>query len=197
MSLFNPSISPQERNPLSLLRTVKNHRSARVEAAAEREAPRVLASEPYFLQAMSLERKRAERSGKHFLLMLLAGENVFNAREKAIQQVRAALAASIRETDLSGWYRQNLTVGVIFTEVDAACVDSIREVLNAKVGAALRGKVRAQEMQKIQVSFHLFPETPGEDGWRPFKNGLTERRVAQRLRAADETVKEEENTVPL
>lgn len=110
MSSFNPSVSSRERNPLNLLRKVNGHPAVGVEAAAGAEAYRVLTAEPYFLQAVGLERKRAERSGKHLLLMLLGGEKVFNAGEKAIYQVRAALAASIRETDLSGWYRQGETV---------------------------------------------------------------------------------------
>ncbi|MGH9431023.1 MAG: sugar transferase [Terriglobia bacterium] len=166
MSLFNlSSISPQERSPLSLLRRVQDQSALGVEVPVESEASRVLASEPYFLQAMSLERKRAERSEKHFLLMLLGCERVFSADGKAIQRVRAALAASIRETDLSGWYQQGRTAGVIFTEVSTDSADSIREVLNARVEAALRSELGPEDVEGIQVSFHLFPETLDGDGW--------------------------------
>ncbi|MGH7866110.1 MAG: sugar transferase, partial [Candidatus Dormibacteraceae bacterium] len=167
MSLFNPSISSRERHPLNLRRKANGHALLGTEVAAGAEAYRVLTPEPYFLQAVSLERKRAERSGKHFLLMLLGGEKAFGAGEPALYQVRAALAASIRETDLSGWYRQGRTMGVIFTEVKAESADAIMSVLHAKVSEALRHKLRPEHLERIQVSFYLFPETTGEDGWQP------------------------------
>lgn len=167
MSLFNPSIPSRERHAGNLRRKGNGPVPLGVEVALGAEAYRVLTPEPYFQQAVGLERKRAERSGKHFLLMLLGGEKAFAAGEPTIYQVRAALAASIRETDLSGWYRQGRTMGVIFTEVSAESAEAIRRVLNVKVSEALRNQLRPEQLQRIQVSFHLFPETTGEHGWQP------------------------------
>ncbi len=195
MSTSNPSISPRERNPLSLLHKVKNRPPVRVEMGSEAQS--ALAAEPYFLQAMGLERKRAERSGKHFLLMLLAGEQVFQQGGKVIGQVTAALADSIRETDPSGWYRQGRTVGVIFTEVNVASADATQAVLRAKVGAALRSKLQAEDTARIRVSFHLFPEASEKGGWLPPNDGLSESQVMQILERSGQSTREKAKPVLL
>ena len=124
-------------------------------------------AEAHFVQALSLERKRAERSGQHFLLMLLEGAEVFSGPQpggQVVPAVTAALGASIRETDQCGWYRQRLTLGVIFTEVNVAEVASTVRALNGKVETALQGRLEPGEVDRIQISFHLFPEAAGGNG---------------------------------
>lgn len=195
MSTSNPSISLWERNPLSLLRKVKDRPAVRVKV--ESNGHGALAPEPYFLQTMTLERKRAERSGKHFLLMVLAGEQVFNPGEKATGLVVAALATSIRETDPSGWYRQGQAVGVIFTEVDAAHADKAQQVLRAKLGAALRSKLPPADLERIQISFHLFPETFEKDDWLRPEGRPSELQAVEILEAADLSTMEQAKPLPL
>ncbi|HEY6272592.1 MAG TPA: sugar transferase [Terriglobales bacterium] len=168
MSILNPSVSPRERKPLGFLRKAKMPASARVAVPVESEHSTALTPEASFLQALSLERKRAERSGKHFLLMLLEGEEIFGQQggPKTLSAVTAVLRASIRETDLSGWYRQSSTVGVIFTEVNAAEAPATQEVLNARMHTALRSQLEPGDVDQIQVSFHWFPEATDGDGWQ-------------------------------
>jgi len=175
VSIFKPSVPAQERKPLSLWRRVKIHSPSPRLAAVEFERQQVLAEEIHFLQALSRERKRTERSGQHFLLMLLEAAEVFGEREpdgQMVSAVTAALAGTIRETDLLGWYRQDRTLGVIFTEVNAAEVASAVEALNAKVEEALRKRLEAEEIERIQISFHLFPEPSDGDGWRASENSV-------------------------
>src|SRR5256885_9395357 len=89
--------------------------------------PQGLLSEPMFLRALCLERKRAERSRKPFVLMLLDSGQPFlngngsNLRSKAV----AALLSSIRETDIPGWYKDDAVLGVIFSELGTADKKSI------------------------------------------------------------------------
>ena len=169
MSVFKSSVTSQERKPLSLWRKVKFHSSAPGPATVEFETQRILAAETHFLQALSLERKRAERSGQHFLLMLLEGSEVFGGPRpdgRVLSAVTQALGSSIRETDLFGWYRQDEALGVIFTELNGADVASTIKVLNTKVETALRGHLGPDEVDRIEISFHLFPEPPDGDGWR-------------------------------
>jgi lipopolysaccharide/colanic/teichoic acid biosynthesis glycosyltransferase len=176
MSLFDLSASPREGNPGSRVGKVKKHRP---EQGAS-EAHRNLAPEAHFLQALSLERKRAERSRRHFLLMLLEGGEVFNSGQQVLSQVTAALAASIRETDLSGWYRQDSDVGVIFTEVNAAEVPATQEVLKARMNTALRSRLQPGDVDRIQVSFHLFPEATDGHGWECSQEAVLYRDVWER-----------------
>ncbi|MGH9455976.1 MAG: hypothetical protein ACRD2O_18640, partial [Terriglobia bacterium] len=65
------------------------------------------------------------------------------------------------------------------------------------VSEALRHQLRPEHLERIQVSFYLFPETTGEDGWQPLNDGVTELRVMRLLEAADQAVKEAGKTVQL
>ena len=71
-----------------------------------------------FLKLLCLERKRAERSGRRFVLMLLdPGRLLQSAKARVMQNVVLAISQSTRDTDLKGWYKDGAIVGVIFTEV--------------------------------------------------------------------------------
>ena len=119
-----------------------------------------LLPEPMFLRALCLERKRAERSRKFFVLMLLNqvkpvqntnGDNVFS-------KTVSVISASIRETDIAGWYRENSTLGVIFAELGSGDKKSVLNTLRAKVTAALESRLRTEELSRIRISFYSFPE---------------------------------------
>jgi lipopolysaccharide/colanic/teichoic acid biosynthesis glycosyltransferase len=138
----------------------------------EEVATQVLAEETHFVQALSRERKRAERSGQHFLLMLLESAEALGSGRQGVSAVTAALTQSIRETDLCGWYRQDRALGVIFTEVNSSAVASTVETLNAKVEAGLRARLEPEGIEQIQITFHLFPEPSNGDGWRASEDSV-------------------------
>jgi exopolysaccharide biosynthesis polyprenyl glycosylphosphotransferase len=119
-----------------------------------------LLPEAMFLRALSLERKRAERSRKLFVLMVLEpakpvpngnGNNVFG-------KTVSAISSSIRETDIAGWYKERSALGVIFAELGTADKRSILNALRAKVTAALQSSLRTEELSHVHISFHCFPE---------------------------------------
>src|SRR3954463_14320658 len=78
-----------------------------------------LLTEQHFQRAIVQERRRSERSGKAFLLMLLESDKSSSSEErrKLISEVLSPLSLSTRETDALGWYKQDLSLGVIFTEI--------------------------------------------------------------------------------
>src|SRR5712692_6116772 len=124
-----------------------------------------LLPEPMFLRALRLERKRAERSRKPFVLMLLdlpaplrngKGGNLLNKTVPAI-------LSSIRETDIAGWHQENCALGVIFAELGAADTKSPLGALRARVTALLQSALRAEELAHIRITFHCFPEDWGQD----------------------------------
>src|SRR5437773_6018696 len=96
--------------------------------------PQGLLPEPLFLRALCLERKRAERSRKPFVLMLLEARDPFQDgnEDNVFDKTVAAIHSSIRETDLAGWYKVNFTLGVIFTELGLADKKSILAALRLK-----------------------------------------------------------------
>jgi len=70
----------------------------------------------------------------------------------------AALLTSTRETDLSGWYQHNAVLGTILTEIDVAHLTGTISAVLAKVNAALLAGLGLNQLNKLHLSFHLFPE---------------------------------------
>src|SRR5437660_7197894 len=93
----------------------------RTEAAASPTSygDKGLLTEQHFQRAIVLERKRSERSGKAFLLMVVDSDNCNSLEErgKLLAEILSALLLSTRETDLLGWYKTNVSMAAIFTEI--------------------------------------------------------------------------------
>jgi exopolysaccharide biosynthesis polyprenyl glycosylphosphotransferase len=68
------------------------------------------------------------------------------------------LSASTRETDLRGWYLNDLVVGVICTEIGQADITVILDALHSKVCSALQSNLNPEQMNVIQIIFHVFPD---------------------------------------
>ena len=117
-------------------------------------------NEGAFHRMISLERKRTERSGKPFLLMLLDMGNSLRSDKngKALDRILSALSLSTRETDVTGWYRSNEVVGVMFTEFGADDRNAILSTMMTRVSETLRNNLNSQQFGLISIEFHLFPE---------------------------------------
>jgi exopolysaccharide biosynthesis polyprenyl glycosylphosphotransferase len=122
-----------------------------------------------FSRMLSLERKRAERSRKLLLLMLVdAGKfSQIDQRDKVLHKIVSTLSSSTRETDIAGWYEENSVLGVIFAEIDAADRSSILHVIRARVVMALLRSLDPEHVNQIHISFHFFPKE-----WNDQKTGL-------------------------
>ena len=119
-------------------------------------------STPHFHNMLRTERKRTERSKKPFLLMLLdlSGMHTNGSNGSTYEKIKPVLASCSRDTDIQGWYEHNKTIGTIFTEmssVDEASINRILNKLHSKIGEALD----PEEVKKIKISFHVFPEGNG------------------------------------
>ena len=78
-----------------------------------------LLTQQLFTKMLWLERKRTERSHRGFVLMLLDPGKLLDHgsnREKTLAKILTALAQSVRDTDITGWYKDGGILGVIFTE---------------------------------------------------------------------------------
>jgi lipopolysaccharide/colanic/teichoic acid biosynthesis glycosyltransferase len=122
-------------------------------------AQSIALNEQSFHRMIALERKRTERSQKPFLLMLLDTGNGLPSRENEnALKVLSALSVSTRETDVTGWYKSNSVVGVMFTEISGEDRPAIVRVMLARVNATLRSILSDEQFNKISISVHLFPE---------------------------------------
>jgi lipopolysaccharide/colanic/teichoic acid biosynthesis glycosyltransferase len=126
---------------------------------------RGILNEVAFHRMISLERKRTERSRKPFLLMLLDMGNGLRSDKngKALDTVLSALSLSTRETDVTGWYKDNSVVGVMFTEFGAEDRNSILSTMMTRVSETLRNNLSSHQFGLISISFHLFPEEWNHD----------------------------------
>jgi exopolysaccharide biosynthesis polyprenyl glycosylphosphotransferase len=117
--------------------------------------------EDTFHAMLTLERRRAERSRKPFVLMLLDSHAVHQNGNgaKFIERLRSVVCDATRETDLIGWYDEGTILAVIFTEISLESKNPITEILHSKVITALRENLDQKVASKLVVTVHLFPET--------------------------------------
>jgi len=114
---------------------------------------------PLFLRALSLERKRAERSRTPFVLMLIDRRTACQIDgDHLLQKAVPAILASIRETDIAGWHEEGSALGVIFTELGVTAEKSVVNVLRAKMTAPLQAILTTEELAQLRITFHRFPE---------------------------------------
>jgi lipopolysaccharide/colanic/teichoic acid biosynthesis glycosyltransferase len=76
----------------------------------------------------------------------------------SFEQLGSVLAASTRETDITGWYLQHSTLGVIYTALDGTSRTVAQEVISAKLRNLLSLHFSSAEIASIEVSYHFFPE---------------------------------------
>jgi len=123
-------------------------------------------SEPQFRAAFRRERRRTERSGRPFLLMLVDLATISaNGNGKAcLENLASALAVISRETDTIGWHRQDEVLGAIFTELGTHDSITILASVKQKASVVLNEKLAGRDVQKINLNFHFFPEDFRRDG---------------------------------
>ena len=127
--------------------------------SSHRQPPELL-SDSIFQRILSWERKRAERSRKCVLLMLVNVETVLlrNPSNRVLSGIALALSSPTRDTDIVGWYQGNSVLGVIFTELHKTHRTSLQNLMNTEVCARLRANLGQEEADQIRISFHVFPE---------------------------------------
>ena len=129
----------------------------------ENEA-RALLSEDAFVSMLYLERRRAERAQKRFVLVLVDVKRALDDGNKSrtLAKIAMALTNSTRETDILGWYLENNLIGIIGTELGETAPKIIHERLLEKFRASFQHTVGKEKSSKISVSFHFFPEEYGK-----------------------------------
>ena len=113
--------------------------------------------EELFVGMLCLERKKAERSQKKLLLVLLdAGDALRGTRHR---EVRGGLVRAVdvarRETDIAGWYREEVILGTIFTEMGDVDATGVQTVVN-KVRQALDTELSPEDLRRVHMSVHVF-----------------------------------------
>jgi len=174
----------------SLLRR-RNGDSHAAQTSVALEAYGILSQE-LFARMLFVERKRTERSGRSFVLMLLESTRLLKPEgdHGALEEVLLALSRSTRDTDTRGWYKEGSTIGVIFTELGADRDGrSVANALLTKVTKALTGTLTIGQIHEVRLSFHVYPEdwdkgSPVDDNQSIFDDLLHETKPKQLPRIA-------------
>lgn len=117
--------------------------------------------EETFHAMLALERRRAERSRKPFVLMLLDGHLIREGGPHAsvVEILISAVSEATRETDLVGWHEQGKVLAIIFTELNLEGTAPITEVLHSKMLKALQHNLDHKLVSKLVITAHVFPES--------------------------------------
>jgi lipopolysaccharide/colanic/teichoic acid biosynthesis glycosyltransferase len=126
------------------------------EQAARREQPPL--AEGVFQSMLTLERRRAERSRKPFVLMLVDAMHEDGPAAPLLASALKVIERNSRETDVVGWYKNGVILGVIFTEVATDGKELVTDTLRRKILAGLEKEVGPEQSTKIAISFHVFPD---------------------------------------
>src|SRR5450755_135758 len=120
-------------------------------------------SQTAFAHVLRLERRRTERSGNPFILVLLSGWDSKDAGHSGlVGNVARAISSCTRETDVLGWHDEDETLGLLLTEVGKAD-DQTVGVITQKIAGALQRFVDPAEFSRLELAFHVFPRPSGSD----------------------------------
>ena len=126
---------------------------------------RTMLPEDAFVSLLYLERRRAERAPKRFMLMLVDVRRAIadDQKHRSLFKLTNALTSVTRETDILGWYLKDHLLGLIGTEIGTAKRQTVQDRMLEKVRGALASVLTREKVSQITVSFHFFPEEL-EDG---------------------------------
>jgi hypothetical protein len=120
--------------------------------------------EELFLGMLCLERKRAERSGDKFTLILLDARPALSnaSAHDVLRRVTKAADKARRDTDIAGWYKDHAVLGIIFTELRDTEESGTNETLRNKIQRSLAAELTAEELELVHVSLHTFADDSDE-----------------------------------
>jgi hypothetical protein len=111
--------------------------------------------EEAFRHFLTIERKRAERSGRSMLLLLVEfqaerdGDSLMNASVAA--KLFSALTACVREIDFIGWYRTDRIAGAVLTQGPDSPAPDVSQQIGDRVAQALSERLPSSVRHRIQV----------------------------------------------
>ena len=144
-------------------------RSPQAARSQGRTTPSEVLSEETFHHMIALERKRSERSQRPFVLLLIdTGRSQGGDKQgRVLLDMLSALQGATRETDVTGWYKTNSVVAVMFTEI-VLDNNAVLSTILSRIGAVLRDRLDTDQFSRIKFSFHVFPDDwDSQDADRP------------------------------
>jgi lipopolysaccharide/colanic/teichoic acid biosynthesis glycosyltransferase len=157
MALFRTGVTREDKRVDVTVRVPTNN--------ADEVSTRMILSEDAFSSMLYLERRRAERGQKRYVLLLVDVKDAISDKHKnrTIELIGQTICSVTRETDLIGWYVYGHILGVIATEIGRATAVEVRAKMSQKFRAAFLEALGPNKASRISLSFHFYPEET-EDG---------------------------------
>lgn len=119
-------------------------------------------NEEAFRYFLAIERKRSERSGRPFLLVLvdLKDQPGVSARVEPMvaPKIFAGLWLCIRESDFIGWYREERVAGAVLTELGDGPLTGVSRLVGQRLSEVLCKRLPSDVGRRLQVRVHQHPE---------------------------------------
>jgi len=142
--------------------------------------------EEFFSRMLSIEKRRCERAGARFALMLIDITDLNRAlSHSAIEELAHAIATAMRETDVTGWYQDSEVIGVILTTLNGTDRSTLESVVLERAKRILTLNLDADQVQRIRISCHVFPE---DDTVGAFSSGRGKKSLKHRPSALKRAV---------
>ena len=124
-------------------------------------------NEQAFRSFLAIERKRSERSGCPFLLLLVALKEQSGVTVRIDPMVApklfSALWLCLRETDCIGWYREERVAGAVLTELGDRHPTEVCRLIGQRVSGVLSEGLPANVARRLQVRVYQHPESGRTD----------------------------------
>src|SRR3954463_11394725 len=122
--------------------------------------------EHFFKRMLSMEKRRCERAGNRFALMLIDIDDLSRALSpSSISEIATAIGSAMRETDITGWYEHSSVIGVILTTLNGTDRQTLESVVLERTKRVLSLNLDADQVQRIRISCHVFPEDDTVDAF--------------------------------
>jgi lipopolysaccharide/colanic/teichoic acid biosynthesis glycosyltransferase len=139
---------------------------------ADEVSTRMILSADAFMSMLYLERRRAERAQKRYVLLMVDVRDAISEKHKihTVEKITRTLCSVTRETDIIGWYVYDHILGVIATEIGKATSSEVRERITQKFRAGFLEALGPNKASQISLSFHFFPEELEGDDFNDSSN---------------------------
>jgi hypothetical protein len=123
-------------------------------------------NEAAFRHFLAVDRRRAERSTRSLLLVLVTVRQSHGPRTKLTDGTAAALfdglSACVREVDFMGWYREGHVAAAVLTQ-GAHASGNVPHLIAERVLSALRKRLPADQSRNLRVRVVRLGARSGSD----------------------------------
>ena len=119
-------------------------------------------NEQAFRYLLAIERKRSERSGCPFLLLLIDLKKQAGASARLDAMLANDLFSNLwlclRETDFVGWYREEGVAGAVLIELRNKRPTEVSRLIGKRVSARLYERLPSDVARRLRVRIYQHPE---------------------------------------